>query len=344
MNATAPTSRPLFEFHGGLHLRDSVLWFDAPKARQLCFVSHANVSGALAHQKILATDRTAELLRALAAVDGRGRRAHEPQALVTPYHRPFSLGPLSLELFPSGHVLGAASLLIRFQGQTIVYAGDVNPRSSPLVERLEARRCDVLALPSRFGERRFAFPPAAQVAGAVTSFAADAIARGTTPVLFCSPCGEAQELALVLAAAAVPTRAHRLIYAVCRIYESSAGEAAAGLKKVRWARSASVKEPCALLWPAELRESPALGRLGEHCTAFVSGLALDEQAREAMHCDASFALSCHADFAGLLEYVQACQPRRVVLTHGAASELAGDLRALGFEVGGVEPPQQMEMF
>jgi len=121
------TPETLFEFHGGLHLKDSVLWFDAPTPKQLCFVSHGSVNGALGHQKILTTETTSELLSAMSAAHGRGRRVHEPQALVSPYGRSFSLGQLGLELFPSGFVLGSASLLVRHKGVAAVYAGAINP-------------------------------------------------------------------------------------------------------------------------------------------------------------------------------------------------------------------------
>jgi Cft2 family RNA processing exonuclease len=334
------TERTVFEFHGGLHLRDTVLWFDAPRARQLSFISHANIPGAMAHQKILATDRTAELLTAFATADGRGRHVHVPQALVTPYGRPFSLGQLNLELFPSGHVLGSASLLVQYRGQSIVYAGDINSRRSPLVERLEVRHCDVLALSCRFGERRFAFPPAAQVAEALVRFARDAIGRGVTPVFFSAPLGDAQEVARLLLEAKIRVRAHRQIHAAARIY----ARAGTGLEGVRAHAGPAATTETALLWPSRLRNSPALLKLGATCTAFVSGMALDESARTLMRCDAAFALSSHADYPGLLEYVKVSRPGKVVLTGGQAGEIFEDLRALGITVSRAGPPRQMDLF
>jgi putative mRNA 3-end processing factor len=329
-----------FEFHNGLHLKNTVLWFDAPRPRQLCFISHANVSHALVHQKILTTDKTAELLRALAAVDGRGRRVHEPHALVTPYRRLFSIGQLTLELFPSGHLLGSASLLLQHQGSTIVYAGDINPRKSPLTDRLEARHCEVLALPCRFSQRRFVFPPFEQVAQGILRFANDCLGRGETPIFFCSPLGEAQEVAHLLLQAGVPLRAHRRIYGVSLVYERAGLSLLQGLR--RYSGPSGSAE--ALLWPIALRHSPALAKLQNVRTAFISGMALDEETRSRMGCEAAFALSNHADYGGLLEYVRACQPKEVVLTRGAAIELREDLLALGIKVSGVGPPHQMELF
>ena len=102
----------MFEHHrGGLHLKDTLLWFDAEQPRELSFVSHALVPGAFDHEKIICTDRTARLLRAMTIAYGRGRRAHQPQVLVTPFRRTFAIGNLSLELFPAGYVLGSASLM-----------------------------------------------------------------------------------------------------------------------------------------------------------------------------------------------------------------------------------------
>lgn len=334
-----PEARTLFEVHGGLHLRDTLLWFDASQPRQLCFVSHANVPRALGHQKILTTDRTAELLRALAAVHGRGRRAHEPQALVTPYRRTFALGQLNLELFPSGHVLGAASLLLQHRGLTIVYAGDINPRKSPLCDRLEARHCDVLVLPCRFGSRRYVFPPFEQVAAALVRFASDSLERSCTPIFFCPPLGEAQEVARLLLEAGIAVRAHRQIVAVSQVYQH-AGIPFDALRRYGPGRSA---QQAALLWPAALRDSPTLTQLPAQRTAFVSGMALDEAARGHMRCDASFVLSCHADYAGLLEYVRACEPQQALIAEGGAGDLVNDLRALGVKTSGVEPPRQMDL-
>ena len=75
-----------FEYHGGLHLRDTILWMDAVEARSICFVSHAGVAGAQEHQKIISTAETAELLRSLAATHGRGRKVRSIA--------PHLLGPL----------------------------------------------------------------------------------------------------------------------------------------------------------------------------------------------------------------------------------------------------------
>ena len=73
------------EYLQGIHLVDSILWLDALRRAELCFVSHAHLDPIDPHRKVLTTEATAQLI---------GRRLGDTQMLVTPYRRPFSLGEL----------------------------------------------------------------------------------------------------------------------------------------------------------------------------------------------------------------------------------------------------------
>lgn len=337
-NRSSPRSA-LLDLHGGLHLRDTILWLDAWEPRPFTFVSHAGAVGALEHQKILCTSRTAELLGTMAEIHGRGRRARQPRALVTPCNRPFLLGQLSLELFNAGHVLGSASLLVQHRGLKIVYAGEVNPRRGFMCETLEIRRCDLVALPARFGARAYRFPPLAEVGQDLVRFVDEALTRDQPVVLFCPPLGEAQEVARLLHEAGLPMRAHRRVAKISRLYRQ------AGFPVGRPRNfSHRAREPQVLIWPIGLRHSLSLRWLRGACTALVSGLAQDPEQRRRMACDAAFPLSCSADHDGLIDYIRACQARTVVLQSPQAVELRQDLQALGLEVSILAPPQQMSLF
>ncbi len=333
------TDADIFEFYGGLHLRDSVLWLDSPTARPLCFISSAGVPGAQGHHKIVSTELTAKLLRAQAAVHGRGSLSHEPRALITPYHRPFKLGNLTLELLPAGHVLGSASLSLQHQGKHIVYTGDFSPRPTPLAVPLQVPQCNLLALACRFNRRRHSLPPQEQTAQALVRFVSDAVDHGCTAVVFCAPLGEAQQVALTLQQAGLPVAAHRQIAKLSAIH---CGE---GLPLQRVGRYDGVgPPPPVLLWPLRLRRSPTIQRLPQLRTAFASGLALDAENVYQMCCDATFALSAQADYGETLQYVRACNPDQVVLVSDSAGELAQDLGALGLRVRTLAPASQLQLF
>src|SRR5580693_1722372 len=98
-----------------MHLSDSVLWFDAPKRQALSFVSHAHGDHIARHDRVIATDATTRLMvKRLGAL---------PQALTCLYRPPFGVGPLRLGLFPAGHILGSAQILVIRNGRRIVYTG-----------------------------------------------------------------------------------------------------------------------------------------------------------------------------------------------------------------------------
>ena len=73
-------------WRSGVHVAGTVVWCDAQRARDLCFISHARFRArsrsGVAHGKVLATARTQALLEAAGA-----RAAGE--TLVTPFSRPF---------------------------------------------------------------------------------------------------------------------------------------------------------------------------------------------------------------------------------------------------------------
>ncbi len=336
----------MFEHHkGGLHLKDTLLWFDAEQPRELSFVSHALVPGALDHEKIICTDRTARLLRAMTIVYGRGRRAHQAQVLVTPFRRTFAIGALSLELFPAGYVLGSASLMVKHQGATVVYAGQINPASSgEIADRLEAQRCDVLVLPGGVSARRLALPPAEDVKQQLLRFVRQTLDDGRTPVLLCPVVGEAQLLVSLLAAAGLSLRLHRQIFAACSIYREELAGRFELLGARRYERPLAADAGEVLLWPVALHRSPSLAKQERSATALVSPLAGDPEARERVGCEAGFPLSAHADYRGLLEYVRACDPKVVVLTGAHTRELRDDLSAQGVTVSEVGPRQQLSLF
>src|SRR6185295_11754176 len=129
--------RPLvrtLSYRGGVRVRDSVLACDTASGSDLVFLSHAGALGRAAsgaprargggRRKILTNETTLALLGAA------GERLR-PHALTAGYGRPFTLGGMRIELFPSGALPGAASLLCERGGQRLVYAGPIGALSSP---------------------------------------------------------------------------------------------------------------------------------------------------------------------------------------------------------------------
>lgn len=321
-----------FAYRAGVRIEGTVLACDASGGRDLTFVSSAQVTPPRGRAQVLATETTLALL-------GRAGRRLRASALLAAPGRPFLLGALRVEIYPSGLLPGAASLLVEARGRRIAYAGAVRPgpASVPAVA-MEIRGADAVCLGAAFGNPHFSFPPRDEALAAATAFATAALGAGRAPVLLAAPMPTALEVGAALAAAGVALRAHRSIVAAAASFR------AAGLPAAPIARFGGRLGPGeALLWPPEERTAPRLAALDDAAFVLCGGAAADPDATRALSVEAAIALAPEADHAGLLAYVEATGASEVAVTGRFAEDLATTLRARGLDAYPLGPPEQMRL-
>jgi hypothetical protein len=335
-----------FFYRAGVRVAGTILACDASAGSDLIFLSHADALDARAarelprarhgRRQILTTETTLALLGA----PGARLRAH---ALLAGLGRPFALGELRLELFPSGHGPGATSLLCEIgaggptstsTSKRVVYAGVLGPGDPPAV-----RPADALCVDATFGARRFVFPPVTEALAEVRRLVLEALARGEAPLVLVEPSATALAAAAALVEAGVAVRGARAIVQLC------AAHAAAGLAPPPVQRfDGKLRRGEALLWPRAAREAPGLGRLESPLAILASGLAADPEARRRARAQHAVPLADRADFEALLRYVQATGAREVALLHAPGDELGEELRARGVDAYHLGPPRQIALF
>lgn len=65
------------------------------------------------------------------------------------------LGDIEFEFFPAGHLLGAASVRVTANGNSVVFSGDLGRKNDPLVRDPEVpERADCLVVESTYGDRK----------------------------------------------------------------------------------------------------------------------------------------------------------------------------------------------
>jgi putative mRNA 3-end processing factor len=324
-----------FVYRAGVRIAGTVVACDASAGGDLVFLSHAAVLGARGRRalprvgggrrQILSTDTTLALLGPV----GDRLRA---QALIAAYGRPFALGDMRLELFPSGYMPGAASLLCERGGRRIVYSG-------PIGERAEVRAADVLCLDARLAVRGVALPERATAESNLRQLVRETLAGGGAPVLLVEPPTLALSVALALGAEGIPLRAHRAIMDAAAIYKR-ANLPAPALQ--RFAGRLAPNE--VLLWPASAPALPHLGGSRAPSLVLVSPHddGLEARARRAV--PRGLAYPCGADFAGLLRYVEATGASEVALVGAPDDDLAELLRRRGADAYRLGPPSQIDLF
>lgn len=334
-----------FSYRSGVRVHGSILACDAAIGSDLIFLSHAQALDAKAARRlprpgpgkrqILTTETTLALL---AAASPGGKSKLRSFTLTAGYGRPFTVGNMRLELFASGHLPGAASLLCDRGDQRLVYAGPLGAAAAG-ADDAGMRTCDALCVDATFGAPRFVFPTPAQALADVCDSVRAALTSGRAPVVLARPLGPALDIATALAAAGVTLRAHR------QMIGAAAAFRAAGLTVPPLLRFAGrLQSGEALLWPVEARGAGLLGTLTSPFFVFASGWAADPTVVAGLRVDRAIPLSNVAGFPNLLEYIQASGAREVAVRHAPDAGLCQLLSSRGLDAYPLGPPQQIALF
>jgi Cft2 family RNA processing exonuclease len=305
-------------FQRGIHIPDSDLWLDPTLARARAVVSHAHADHVRRHAAIDATAATAAMLFE--------RVSRAAEVAVHPYGDAFVRGGVNVTLFPAGHVLGSAQVLVESNGCRLLYSGDLRLRPSPAAEPVEVPKADVLVVDSTFGHSRYTFPPDEVVVAEILRFCERCFARGETPVLLAYALGKAQEAIMHLDRHGMRVAVDAGVARVNAVYR----EHGVALPDCMELASDLPRDVVAIV-PPSARQSTAFKALRCARTAMLTGWAMDPGARYRMRVDAAFPLSDHCGFDDLLRYVELVGAREVHTVYGFADAFAAELRLRGIE-------------
>lgn len=186
---------PVVSWRDGIHIEaqpGAEVWCDASRARDLCFLSSAQVLHQLRLPDALLCGERAWRFHCLLHPD----TPPPPSLLLSPTGRPFQLGALRMELFPSGLLPGATSLWLRTQeGGQIVYAGAPNPVLRPTCEAMQVRAADTLIVHAPLSLADVTLPSRSQALSALRAQIDQAAAQDEVTVILCAPLTTAPDLA-----------------------------------------------------------------------------------------------------------------------------------------------------
>ncbi len=319
----------MFVFDKGLKIDGAQLWVDAKKRVETCVISHAHMDHARKHQRIIATDKTLRFLQ---------KRIGKTQSLTLTYGLPHAFDTCSVTLYPAGHILGSAQVLIERNGSRLLYSGDFNTRTSAVSEPIEIPESDVLIVESTFGRPIYRFLPRAQVEQQLVDFVYDTLRAGAVPVVAGYVLGKSQEAMKILGDAGFELSVHGSVAALARIYEDF------GYDFGRWQKYRRTEvEGKVLIIPRNAIRSRMIKRLEHKRIVFLSGWGVNPGTKFRLGVDFVLPLSDHADFDGLIEYVSKVNPRKVYTTHGFR-DFARHLIERGFDAEPLVKTRQLSLF
>lgn len=313
----------------GLHLPQLGWSLDAQSRVARSFISHAHSDHVARHPEVLCTRATAHFLRARIP----GKRIVTELPFGQPH--PLEFG-VTATLHPAGHILGSAQILLESSDHgSLLYTGDFKLRPGLTAEPCATPRADTLIMETTFGLPRYVMPPEAEVIANLIAFCRQSLAEGATPALLCYSLGKTQEVLRALAPAGIPVMLQADAYRLTCVYEKL------GLTFPTF-REFDGREVGGHIVICPPHSMGLLSRVLSVRTAVITGWAIDPSTIYRSRCHAAFPLSDHADYPGLLKFVELVQPKRVFTVHGFAREFAATLRARGIEAFALGLANQLE--
>lgn len=319
----------IFDYERDIKISGSPLWLDAGRRVESCVVTHAHLDHARKHRCILATEATLAFLK---------KRLGKSRSIVLNYREPYSFDGCTVTLFPAGHILGSAQVLIEKNGLRLLYSGDFNLESSAAAESAEVPESDILIMESTFGRPDYCFPPRAQVEAQLIDFVANTLRSGAVPIVVGYVLGKSQEAMKILGQAGFQLSVHGSIAMLARVYEAH------GVPFKNWSKyNKDDLEGKVLIVPRIAVQSRVVKRIENKRIVYLSGWAMNPQLKARMQVDEALPLSDHADFNGLIEYARRTNAKKIYTTHGTRT-FAKHLCRLGFDARPLAASRQMSLF
>lgn len=291
----------MLEFKGDIYVKRAGLWLDPKVKKPFSFVSHGHSDHLRRHHQVLVSTGTALFYE---------QKFGGAEVLAVPFNEPFSVNGCTVELFPSGHMLGAAQILIE-DGWRIVYTGDFKLEKGETAEQAQTKLCDILIMECTYGLPKYVFPPREEVTEEIVRFVEQILNDGGVPVLFAYSMGKAQEVMKLLSHRNVLMMVPKSVYEIAKLYE----QAGVTFSDYGLFTGGDLRDTV-LIGPWSMRRLGLLDGITKVRKAALTGWALEPAAPRRYNVDAAFPLSDHADFDGLLKYVRTVQPKKVYTVHG----------------------------
>ncbi len=315
-----------------IKLSGTDIYFDSKRAVPLSFVSSANIERLPRSEKIIATPETIKLL---------GKKIKGSAVLSSPYGKPFTLGSYSIELIPSGQILGAAQVVVEKDGQRIVYAGGFKLKNTATAGYAELRRCDTLIVDCAYGAPKFVFPPPEAVMESIFEFISRTFFEDSIPVILINPMGKAQDLIIFLGEREIEMSLHPAMAKTLRLYEELGVRIPpyGGIKRKHFKNNV-------LIAPLSYRSSAVVEKLKRKKVAVVSGRSMENGAlmRSALRAEVAFPLSNHWGYDEISEYLDVSRPGNVIIRGNFSDSLTNELKKDGWNITALKKSRQLALF
>ncbi|TYP93144.1 putative mRNA 3-end processing factor [Sphingobacterium allocomposti] len=295
----------------GYYCKYGDFYIDAMLPVERNIISHAHGDHATAgHRRMYAT------LPTFAFMKNKYPKMTDASQHVVSYGDPLQFGDVRVTLFPAGHMLGSAQILMEFEDVRYLYTGDYKLQNDITCEPIEVRKADVLITESTFANPAVKHPDFREEILKLKD-------RQSNIMLGCYVLGKAQRLTALINTY-LPERevlVHHKMYPVHRLYDQLGR---CRLKYTLYNRKAMKDAPGNKIYLVPPLTFNSYFRAKNVLRAFASGWERLQRQN-----DITLYISDHVDWDDLLRFINDVQPQQVWTIHGDGKALqhhfAGEL-------------------
>jgi putative mRNA 3-end processing factor len=306
----------------GLYCRPGGFHIDPYAGAKRAIITHGHSDHARpGHEYVLAT---AETLAVMTTRLGTAAQRGTQQAA---YGERLKIGEVTVTLYPAGHVLGSAQILIEWKGARAVVSGDYKRGADPTCARFELVPCDLFVTEATFALPVFQHGDAAEEVAKLLKSRARFPERAHVVGVY--GLGKCQRVIALLRAQGYdrPIYLHGALAEWCALYESF-GVKLGELKSATGAPREELKGEIVLAPPSAIADRWSR-RLPDPVTAFASGwMRVRARARQ-QGVELPLVISDHADWRELTGTIAETGAGEVWVTHGREDALLHHIESTG---------------
>ncbi len=309
-----PTDRGLFCEPGGFFV-------DPSRAVDRAIITHGHSDHARSgHGAVLATNETLEIMKVRMGPECAG--AFEPLA----YGATQSVNGVTVRLAPAGHILGAAQVVLDWNGQRAVVSGDYKRAADPTCPTFEVVPCDVFVTEATFALPVFRHEPAEAEVGRLLASMARQPERAHLVGAY--GLGKTQRVIKLAREAGYdkPIYLHGALVELCALYQRL-GVDLGDLRAATTDKHEDFAGALVLCPPSAVDDR--WSRFPDPVSAFASGwMRIKGRIRQA-GVELPLVISDHADWPELLDTIVETGAEDVWVTHGRDDALVYQLGLMG---------------
>lgn len=287
---------------------------DPPRPVDRAIITHGHADHARpGHNKVLATRQTIEIMQRRYGMQCAGSFQE------LDYGETLKIDEVSVTLYPAGHILGSAQVLLEYKGQRIVATGDYKTKAESTAQTFELVPCDTFITEATFGLPVFQHPdPKDEIARLLKSVEEQ---PERCHVIGAYALGKTQRVIKMIREAgySAPIYLHGANTKLCDYYQSE-GIDLGDLRKALNKDKAAFKGAIVMAPPSALKDRWSR-RLPDPVICYASGwMSVKQRAKQSL-VELPLVISDHVDWNELTETIPATGAETVWVTHGREDAL-----------------------